>query len=226
MKVTAIILALEHLTPSVRELWAEPIARTPVLKMVVENCLGSGVVDEAFVLGDFDELCSLPDVGGAKVRRVPGYCSQHHFNFLNMEVRCIDMESAMAAEIGAAADLTFFVAWNLPFIRSRHYELLYHRLLDDPVAARVLPITQVDPQLYMLRESTRKFYPVWCHKGLDRQLIQPLFRPVNACLASWGRLRMTLPKFVGLEMEHSALYQIVTRDDMEQAGRMFAYVVP
>jgi hypothetical protein len=202
MNTAAVILALSWLTPAVDALWARPLGGRGLLARVIDNCRDSGVCDAPLVLTDAPTLLAAKETLPVRVLACPDGLRGHPFNFLALEQPTLSREFDLTLQAGIPADLTFFLPWNRPFLDGPVLEKMYHTLLEDPLTARLVPVTPVNPQLLAKVEGAADFYPVWMQKGLDRQLAPQLLRPAGeACLTHWSRLLRGIPKIAGIRFD-------------------------
>jgi hypothetical protein len=226
MNTTAFILALSWLTPPVGKLWKARIGENSILARVVWNCKDSGVIDNICILTDDTDLASSQRPEPAVRTYVcPENYHGHPFNPLNIELQSLYRAFDLTLEADIHADLTFFVPWNMPFLHGRLLESMYHTLLDDPLTACILPISPVDPQLFGKVMGADGFFPIWGQKGLDRQLIQQLYRPTYACLFHWNRVLKTIPKISGLFVDNIQAFTVNNEDELECAVSLQSYLL-
>jgi CMP-N-acetylneuraminic acid synthetase len=188
-----------------------------VLETVVENVQNSKVVDDIAIVTDDEELISRGNYSGVGVRACPDNMRSYTFNSLGIETYRICMERDFLNAVGLKGNVSVIAPWTLPLVSPRTIERLYHVLLEDPLAGRAVPIVKVDPQLYMRCPDQDAFFPVWVHKGMDRQRIPQLYRCRPFYVAHMDRLTRSLPKIAGLQVPKAELTTISKPDDLELA---------
>lgn len=215
MRVTAAILALSSIRGGSAALWDADLGGPSVLECVAAALSASGLAEEAAVVTDSPELLARGQCLGLPVRPCPENMLGHPFNFLAVESYRVCQEAGFLRQTGLEGDIVFFLPWNLPLISAHTLERLYHALLEDPLAGRMLPMAPVDPQLYTRLPGEDAFFPVWAHKGMDRQRIPQLYRSRNLCVAHMGRLQRTLPRVKGLSVSR---LELIEAAGPEEAG--------
>ena len=217
MRVTAAILALSSMRRSEGIGWHSRLGSREVLETVVENMQNSRIVDDMAIVTDDETLLSRGSYSGVDIRACPDNMRAYTFNFLGIETYRICMERDFLDAVGLKGNVSLFAAWTMPLVSSRTIERLYHVLLEDPLAGRAVPIVKVDPQIYMRCQGQDTFFPVWVHKGMDRQRIPQLYRCRTFCVAHMDRLTRSLPKIAGLQVPKAELTTISKPDDLELA---------
>lgn len=224
MKTNAIILALSWITPFADALWNVPLDKDgSVLDHVLKNCRESGVIDDLCVVTDLPSLIGKHETLGVRIFECPEFYRGHPFNYLDIEQHVMyrEFDLCLAAEL--QSDMIFQVSWNTPLISGRILERMYHKLLDDPIMARVVPIYPVDPHLYTKVSESGDFFPVWEHRSIDRQMYPQLYQVVPVVLTHWTRLLSTIPNIMGLTLDPASCCTLDTKEKLGLMRYLFEY---
>lgn len=215
MRVSAAILALSSMLPQGSSNWVDDPVAHHSLEAVAANVSAARLADQAAIITDDQALIDLEVCGGVAVRPCPENMRFHPFNFLSVEAYKVGLELDMLRAVGLEAEVALLVSATLPMLGAVTLERLYHALLEDPLAGRVLPLAKVDPQLYARLPGEEGFFPVWAHRGMDRQRIPQLYRCRMACAVHVDRLTKTLPTIKGVHVSRLELVEVRTAKDME-----------
>lgn len=219
MKVTAIILLQEKLLPDDVS-WDMLLNGKPILQHVVDNCLGFSAIDEIAVATDCDGVKG--SIEGAAVARIPERMAFYPFNFLNATLGRLSMETSCVRAVGFQGDVMAFLPWNMPLLGSMSLERLYHTLLEDMVAARIVPTYPVDPGLHIRLPGEENFFPVWHAPGIDRQRLPQLYRPAFACFSHQKRIFSGVPVMKGLCLPRHEQLSVNNKEHLELAEYILA----
>jgi len=214
MQVGASILVLKGVPHGGDVSWDSPLRGSTVLEIVVENCRQAKVIDDMAIVTDDPALIGKGEHGGVRVVACPENMRNHNFNFLSIELYRILRERDFVIETGVPGNINFFVPWNMPLLTGQMLERMYHALLESPSAARMLPVTPVDPHLFTRLPGDAGFFPVWCQKAQDRQRIPQLYRTRPACIAYWDRLTRTVPSISGFPINRIQGQMIRSQDEL------------
>lgn len=214
MQVGASILVLKGITHEDDVSWASPLKCSTVLEIVAQNCQQARVIDDMAIITDDPALIEKGEHGGVRVVACPENMRNHNFNFLNIELYRILRERDFVIETGVPGNINFFIPWNMPLLTGQLLERMYHALLESPSAARMLPMTPVDPHLFTRMGHDGGYFPVWCQKAQDRQRIPQLYRTRPACVAYWDRLTRTVPSISGFPITRIEGQMIRNREEL------------
>lgn len=230
MRVTASIIVLERdARDGVR--WDARMGGMSLLEHAVARLQGLPLVDELAVLTDCDALCDALACAGVPVRRLCPTCTTERFDYLTCEESRIRQQLLALEQAGLAGDVHCFGSWRLPLLSTRSWERMYHALLEDRIAARIVPLTTEDPNLYTPLGGDvagGRLFGVWAHPGRDRQEAPQLYRPAEACVAHLGRIRYPQPLTKGVEIAMTEAVTVRASEDVplvhflwtrQQAGR-------
>jgi len=214
MQVGAGILVLKNIAHCEGISWSSRLHGATVLETVIRNCAQVRVIDDLAIITDDPVLIGEGEHGGVRVVACPENMRNHNFNFLSIELYRILRERDFVIETGVPGDVNFFVPWNMPFLSTQLLERMYHTLLESQTAARVVPITPVDPHLFTHFPGDAGYFPVWCQKAQDRQRIPQLFRTRPACVVDWDRLIRTIPAISGFSINRIEAQMIRAQEDL------------
>lgn len=219
MRVTATVLALSSMFPGSADVLSRSIGAKTMLEQVVSHVAALEVVDACVVVSDIPHVIARNMVQDVPVVECPETMRDFAFNALSIETYLLCMERNILQAVDCKGDVSFIIPAQMPLLSTRTLERMYHRLLEDPLASRVTPICKTDPQIYM-RTSDDAFFPVWVHRGVDRQQIQQLYRTCQASVSHMGRIGRGIPKVIGLEVSK---LELITATDAESLA-LAAYV--
>lgn len=112
------------------------------------------------------------------VMHVPRSLAQTFYNagFSNPNDWGEYLDSEMHKSLGRAADVLVSINCNYPLVKASTLDRMFRRLMDHPSASSITAVVPVDPGLVTLNEKTGMMFPIWLHRGLDRQNYPPLYR--------------------------------------------------
>lgn len=220
MRVTAVLAALDfEMHPEAR--WSSPFAGKTVLEQVAANVLACPVIMDACIASDDPELLERGTYGGLPVRAVPSSMRRYLFNPLSLTLNHISMERSLHQAVGMTGDIVAHVPWSMPLLDAGCLERLYHVLLEDPLPARITPITPEDPALFTRFPGQKGFFPVWHAPSMDRQRVPQLYRSVPISVNHMPRMRVGIPLVKGLPLDPSKLVRIQGPEDLDLARYLF-----
>ncbi|GAB7081036.1 hypothetical protein [Megalodesulfovibrio paquesii] len=224
MRVTASFIVLER-EASDGVSWDADMAGATQLARAVFQLEQLGLVDDMAVLTDCETLLARAGVAGLPVRRLCPASATERFNHLTCEESRIRHQLQALDQAGLEGDVHFFGAWRMPLLSSRSWERMYHALLEDRIAARVVPLTAEDPNLYTPLGGNiagGRLFGVWAHPGRDRQEAPQLYRPGLACVAHLQRIRYPQPLTKGVEISLIEAITTLTPEDVPLARALCA----
>jgi len=77
---------------------------------------------------------------------------------------------------GTTGDIKVSLNCNYCLLTPEILDAMFVRLMEDRTADTIVPVTRVDPHLYMANPKTGCLFPVWVQPGLDRQDYPDLYR--------------------------------------------------
>ncbi|MDR3641671.1 MAG: hypothetical protein P4L39_10150 [Humidesulfovibrio sp.] len=217
MRVKALVLA-QSSTQTADARWDSPLAGRGVLERTIENAAACPVIDEVVIATDLPGLLARNTLAGARISEIPANMRAYNFTFLDVSLGRLSMERCMLQEMDCEAEVVFHISWKLPLFSPRSLERIFHTLLDSPVAARVLPISPVDPGLFTQQPGATGFFPVWHAPGVDRQRIPQLFRPGAVAVSHAKRLGQGIPSVTGVRIARRELVTIESARDLPLAA--------
>jgi hypothetical protein len=173
-------------------------------------------MDEVRVLTDDEELAARGTVAGAEVGRLPDWFFAYAIPFFSKEQWLLMRAMQALRDAGSMGEVLLVADWRTPLVTPRTLETLYHKLMDDRVAARSVGIYPLDPNLF-LRTGETTFFPAWADIGADRQVIPQLYR--NLCVGAVrpDRLVMPSPETRGVRVSREEGLRISDADALELA---------
>jgi CMP-N-acetylneuraminic acid synthetase len=180
--------------------WATPFDGGTLLSRAVATLRATPNVDEVFIVTDEPELLARAAEQSAPVRGLPGWFFDFKLPFFSKEHWLLTRALSALNEAGVGADVLLALDWRAPLVSSRTLERMYHRLLEDRVAARITGMYPVDPNLFMILPDSGAFFPVWSDPGADRQSIPQLYRTLDIGALHPARLLMPIPETKGLRI--------------------------
>jgi len=173
------------------------------------------VIDAVYIITDDKNLMDRKDFCGADVRPLAPRLARHPFHFLTYEFWRFNYELHGLKETFPLGDVHFFLGWRTPLLKPITLENMYHSLMEDGGASRIVPILPVDPHLYTRLPGLKRYFPVWCAPGLDRQLAPQLYRVVNVCVIHTKRLLEIIPHTKGYRVTREEGLEIKRESDFE-----------
>ncbi|WP_320040084.1 hypothetical protein [uncultured Desulfobacter sp.] len=194
MKITATFIVLEQ--DAIKGIsWKSKLFHRNLLEHGIEHASQIPLIDELFILTDMDELLCQDTVAGYSVQKIWPWSIEERMDFLTCDWNRIYQQNLVLEKAGVVSDVHFFLDWRLPLLSAKSWEQMYHFLLEDRVAARVVPIYPEDPNLYtpLGDISSGRLFGVWSHPNKDRQKVPQLYRTFNACVTHRRRLGQPEP---------------------------------
>lgn len=219
MNVAGLVLAQGPASPagSGALSFAARLGGRSLLERAVETLAATPEVDAVHVLTDDPALAAAGRVGPARTALAPDWFWTCGLAFFSKEHWLLARALDALGGLGITADVLFVLTWRTPLLTARSLERMYHRLLEDRVAARVAGINPVDPNLYIrLRESA--FFPVWGDLGADRQKIPQLYRFAQAGVLRPDRLLRPMPETAGFELPDGEDLVLTHDEDLDLAA--------
>jgi hypothetical protein len=174
-----------------------PLEGATLLERAV-NALGQmPYADELHVFTDHEGLLARATVAGAKIASLPEWFFEFNVPFFSKEQWLLMRAMQALREAKALGEVLLVADWRTPLVSARMLETMYHKLMDDRVAARAVGTYPLDPNLF-LRMSEETFFPAWSDIGADRQSIPQLYRSLSVGAVRPDRLVMPAPETRGV----------------------------
>lgn len=177
--------------------WKTELEGASLLTHAVRALSGMPYADEVRVFTDDPELLALGEAAGAAVGGLPDWFFEYNVPFFTKEQWLLTRAMQALREAEALGDVLLVADWRTPLVNARTMETLYHKLMDDRVAARTVATYPLDPNLF-LRLDEEKFFPAWADIGADRQSIPQLYRSLAVGAVRPDRLLMPSPETRGV----------------------------
>lgn len=155
---------------------AYPILGRPMLWWALTEAKKADFIDEVFVWTEDDELAHITRECGGHV--IPRSDDQifYYGGFSDPNQWGKWMDDHIRDTCGTLGDVRVSLNCNLCLMTAEILYEMFVRLMEDRVADTIVPVTKVDPHLYMENPKTGCLFPVWTHPGLDRQDYPDLYR--------------------------------------------------
>jgi len=175
MKVVATMIARGS-GSSLKRKNAFRILGKPILRMALEEAQRSGFIDEIFVWTEDDELAQITRDCGCHV--IPRTRDQvfYHGGFSDPNEWGPYRDQHITSKCGTLGDIRVSLNCNYCLMTGDILERMFERLMEDRSADTIMPVTKVDPCLFMENAKTKSLFPLWFHHGLDRQDYPDLYR--------------------------------------------------
>jgi len=155
---------------------AYPILGKPMLWWSLTEAKKASFIDDIFVWTEDEELAQITRDCGCHV--IPRSRDQifYHGGFSDPNKWSSYMDEYIMSKCGTLGDIRVSLNCNYCLMTAEILENMFVRLMEDRAADTIIPVTKVDPYLYMENPKTRCLFPIWVHPGLDRQDYPDLFR--------------------------------------------------
>lgn len=196
--------------------WDTPLNGVTLLEQAVQSLGQMPYTDEVHVLSDSSELLARGSVDGARVSSMPDWFFEYNIPFFTKEQWLLARAMQALDDAGTKGDVLLIADWRTPLVHSRTMEVMYHKLMDDRIAARTAGTYKLDPNLY-LRLSEEKFFPAWADIGADRQNIPQLYRTIKVGAIRPDRLVMPSPETRGIPVTREEGLRVDDQESLELA---------
>jgi CMP-N-acetylneuraminic acid synthetase len=175
MKVIACMLARGN-GSTLKRKNAYPLLGKPMLRIALEEANKAGFIDEIFVWTEDEELAQITRDCGCHV--IPRTQDQifYHGGFSDPNQWGRYRDQYIISKCGTLGDIRMSLNCNYCLMTGEILERMFVSLMEDRSADMIIPVTKVDPYLFMENPKTRCLFPVWFHIGLDRQDYPNLYR--------------------------------------------------
>lgn len=196
--------------------WDTELEGDNLLSCALRSLSGVPYVDELRVFTDDAELLKREQVAGVAVGGLPEWFFEFNLPFFTKEQWLLMRAVQALREAEALGDVLLVADWRTPLVSARSMETLYHKLMDDRVAARTVATYPLDPNLF-LRLEEEKFFPAWADVGADRQSIPQLFRSLAVGAVRPDRLLMPSPETRGIPVGREQGLRVRDAESLELA---------
>jgi hypothetical protein len=122
----------------------------------------------------------------------------YNFNYLDnikLHNECLSLE-----RLGVLGDIHLFIDLRYQLLSPSSLLSMFNTLMENRFAAKVIPVSMIDPHLYMEIPGNDQFMNIWGQQGLDRQKHPSLFRTIECCLIHCARIKEMQPLTFPLEI--------------------------
>jgi len=155
---------------------AYPILGKSMLWRALTEATKATFIDEIFVWTEDPELEQITRACSCHV--IPRTRDQvfYYGGFSDANQWSTYMDEYILSQCGSLGDVRVSLNCNYCLMTGDILEEMFVRLMEDRVADAIVPVTKVDPHLYMENPKTQCLFPVWAHQGLDTQDYPDLYR--------------------------------------------------
>lgn len=140
----------------------------------------------------------------------------YNFNFLDnlkLHNECFTLQKT-----GSLGDIHLFLDIHYPLLKAASLLRMFHTLMENRFASKVIPVYSIDPHLYLEIPESGQYINLWGQQGLDRQHHPPLFRTVGCCFVHCGRLKEMQPLTFPFEISKLEGYRLSSEQDLDFIG--------
>ena len=155
---------------------AYPILGQPMIQRALTEAQKAGFIDEIFVWTEDEELAQITRDCGCHV--IPRRRDQVYYyaGFSDPNEWGPYMDQYITSTCGTLGDVRVSLNCNYCLMTGDILETMFARLLEDRTADTIIPVTKIDPNLFMENQKTGCLFPIWFQRGLDRQDYPNLYR--------------------------------------------------
>lgn len=197
--------------------WKTDLAQKNLLNHTVENALKVREIDEIFIVTDIKELQACGHFKEVKIKPLDQGKPAPVIDLVNKDAWRVNNIFNLLSELDVLGDVHFFLNWRMPLLGAAVLEQMYHTLLEDRVAARVVCVYPVDPNLFTRFNGDDSYFPVWADIGADRQNVPQLYRSLTAGVIHRNRHKEIIPESKGFTISRQQGLEILEPDDLELA---------
>ena len=171
----------------------------------------AALFDDLSIITNEHRLIRQEQFKGSKVYSLSPRLA-YNFNFLDnikLHNECFSL-----LEIGKLGDIHLFMDLRYQLIQPQTIMGMFNTLMENRFAAKVIPVYQIDPHLYMEIPGEELFINLWGQQGLDRQKHPPLFRTVGCCFLHHGRLKEMQPLTFPHHIDRIEGFKITSEEDI------------
>lgn len=203
--------------------WSTRLNGVTLLELAIKNLQGFPYISNIFILTDCQKIADGIIIPGVKVCVLPDYFFRFGLPFLAREQWILTRAINALEQVGANGQVLLIADWRNPQIISQVFETLYHKLMEDRVAARTVCAYPLDPNLFM-RLDDGSFFPVWADVGVNRQAIPQLYRTTRVGAIRTDRLLMDLPETLCVHISRIAALEIKDDETLSLAEFYLEYM--
>lgn len=190
-----------------------PVFGRPLIEWSFCVCLRAKFIDETYIWTEDIQIAKITQEYNFKI--IPRTKEQiyYHGGFSNPHEW-----SKIRNDFIGEHDIMVSLNCNYCLITSDILQEMYSKLMEDPMADKIVAVSKVDPHLYMINPKTGGLFPVFADHGLDRQMYPDLYRISGVIIAHRKRQReMVGLKTIHHEVPKKYLLDVHTKEDVELA---------
>ncbi len=159
----------------------------PMLLHVLEEIKRADFIDEIIVLTDHHEVTEIARTSACHVLPANKPHADFHGGFHSLSSLGKPANDYIKERYGDILEIQVYLNSNYCLMTAEILEDMFVKLMEDRIADSVVPVTRIDPHLYMENPKTGSFFPFWEHSSLDRQDYPDLFRSGGIRIIHPGR---------------------------------------
>ena len=155
---------------------AYPLLGRPLLWWFLTEVKKADFIDDIFVWTEDEELAQITLDCGCHV--IPRTREQvfYHSGFSDPNEWGAYLDDYIVSKCGTPGDIRVALNCNYCLITADILGKMYLKLMEDRTADTIIPVTRVEPHIYTVNPKTGCLFPIWEHRGLDRQEYPDLYR--------------------------------------------------
>ena len=210
MKITASLVC--DTSDENKALWSLPLAGTNILDYILHTLQHLSILDDVCIFTNDQVLTGAPDYKGVAVHPFSERLA-YNFNFLdNIKLHNECFTLIQSQFLG---DVHLFLDIHYPLLQLNSLDCMFHALMENRFAAKIIPVYSIDPHLYIELPEPGQYINLWGQPGLDRQKHPPLFRAVGSCFLHCIRLREIQPLTFPYEVNRIEGFTLSTAQDID-----------
>lgn len=198
--------------------WESILSGKSLLQRAVDTARATDELDDIFILTDFKAVLASQEALGVEIKQLPPWLFNHRIDLISKQGWHVNQELLALSEMDALGDIHFFLNWRMPLLTTRSLGKMYQTLLEDRIAARVVGIYPVDPNLFMRLAGKDSYFPVWADVGSDRQDVPQLYRAGAVGVVHTHRQSESIPESKGFCLSREQGLEILEVEDLDLAA--------
>ena len=110
-----------------------------------------------------------------------------HGAFVDLDCYKFAVNEHIKGKYGNILEIPVYINSNYCLITADILEEMFVKLMEDRIADSIVPVSRIDPHLYMDNAKTGSFFPFWEHSSLDRQDYPDLYQSGGIRIIHPGR---------------------------------------
>ncbi|MBW1860969.1 MAG: hypothetical protein JRJ02_01165 [Deltaproteobacteria bacterium] len=155
---------------------AYPILGKAMLWRALTEAKQANFIDDIFIWTEDEELSQITRDCGCHV--IPRTREQvfYYGGFSDPNQWGSYMDEYIISKCGTLGDIRVSLNCNYCLMTGEILDKMFVRLMEDRTADTIIPVTKIDPYLFMKNPKTECLFPIWFHPGLDRQDYPQIYR--------------------------------------------------